>query len=185
MKRFLLILLIALLAIGAYFGFRMWKQVFGPGPRFSQTERILLIPTGATFDQVMDSLKANGIIKEEGTFRMLAKRKKYGPRVKPGRYVIPSGTNLNTLVNKLRSGEQDPVHITFTNIRRLPQLAGQVDKYLECDSADLIKAMHDPAVVDKLGFRSETIDQLVHPEHLRTLVDHHTRGLPGAHGQGV
>lgn len=163
MKRILLILLIVLLAVGAYFGYRIWKQVFGPGPRFSQTEQILLIPTGATFDQVIDSLKANGVIKQEGTFRMLAKRKKFGPRVKPGRYVIPSGTNLNTLVNKLRSGEQDPVHITFTNIRRLDQLAGQVDRYLECDSAALIKAMRDPAMVDKLGFRSETMISLFIP----------------------
>lgn len=163
MKRFLLIFLLVLLAIGAYFGFRFWKQVFGPGPRMSNAEQILLIPTGADLDQVIDSLKANGIIKQEGTFRMLAKRKKYGPRVKPGRYVVPSGTNLNSLVNKLRSGDQDPVRITFTNIRRLDQLAGLVDKYLECDSAALIKAMRDPQVVDKLGFRSETMISLFIP----------------------
>jgi UPF0755 protein len=106
---------------------------------------------------VVQSLKEEGLVTDEKTFRLLAERKKYTKRVKPGRYKVESGTSLNALINKLRSGDQDPVRITFTNIKALPQLAGQVAKYIEADSTELIQAMRDPATVDRLGFRSETM----------------------------
>lgn len=156
-SRIVLLVLVVLLAVGGFVAWRMYSTAFGPGPRFDDGDRILLIPTGTTFDQVVESLKEEGLVTDEKTFRLLAKRKKYVDRVKPGRYRVESGTSLNALVNKLRSGDQDPVRITFTNIRTLPQLAGQVAKYIEADSVELIQAMRDQTTVDRLGFRSETM----------------------------
>ncbi|MBL0044044.1 MAG: endolytic transglycosylase MltG [Flavobacteriales bacterium] len=157
MKRVLIIGLALFLAAGGFFGWRLYKTVFGPGPRFDNGDRILLIPTGSTYEQVVESLKQSGVVEDEKTFDLLAKRKKYASKVKPGRYRLPSGTSLNDLLNKLRSGEQEPVRITFTNIRTLPQLAGQVSKYIEADSLALIEVMRDQATIDRLGFRSETM----------------------------
>jgi len=159
MKRWRIFLLVSvvLLAVGGFFAWRMYSTAFGPGPRFDDGARILLIPTGSVFDQVVESLKAEGSVTDEKAFRLLAEHKKYPRRVKPGRYRIESGTSLNELINKLRSGDQDPVRITFTNIKTLHQLAGQVAKYIEADSTELIQVMHDPATVDRLGFRSETM----------------------------
>ena len=159
MKRYRipLLVLLVLLVIGGIVAWRFYSTAFGPGPRFEGEDRILLIPTGSMFDQVIGRLKELELITDEKTFRLLAQRKKYVDRVKPGRYRVESGTSLNALVNKLRSGEQDPVRITFTNIRTLPQLAGQVAKYIEADSMALIQAMLDPTTVDRMGFRSETM----------------------------
>ena len=126
MKRILLFLMLIALAIGGFFAWKMWRDVFGPGARFAAEEKVLLIPTGADLDQVMDSLKSTGILKDEKTFHWVAERKKYADKVRPGRYVVPSGMSMNDLVNKLRNGEQDPVRITFANIKNIPQLAGQV-----------------------------------------------------------
>ena len=165
MKRSRVLLLIAVLVIaaGAIVGWRLYQRAFGPGPVFEDGDRILLVPTGSDFDQVVDSLKAKKLIGDEETFRMLAERKKYAGRVKPGRYRIPSGMSVNELINKLRAGEQDPVRITLTNIRTLPQLAGQVAKYIEPDSLRLIEVMHDRSTVDRLGLRSETMISLFIP----------------------
>jgi UPF0755 protein len=165
MKRWKLILLVlALLAlITAGLGWRTWRTIFGPGPTLPTPERVLLIPTGAVFDQVVDSLRTAGMVKDETTLRWLAKRKNYVAKVKPGRYVIASGTSLNALLNRLRSGEQDPVRVTFTNIRTLPQLAGQVAKYLEVDSVSMLNAMRDPATMERYGFKPETMIGLFIP----------------------
>jgi UPF0755 protein len=163
MKRIVLLLLVLLVALGTFFGWRMYKQVFGPGPTFEAGDRILLIPTGSSYDHVVDNLKQSGLITDATTFDALATRKKYPEKVKPGRYRLPSGISLNELVNKLRSGEQEPVRITFTNIRTLPQLAGQVSKYIETDSLALIEVMRDPATAERLGFRSETMMSLFVP----------------------
>lgn len=161
--RILLIGLAVLAVVGALVAWQLWRRVFGPGPRSGEGDRIVLVPTGSTFDQLVDSLKAHRVIAEERMFRLVAQRKHFGPTVRPGRYRITDGISLNDLVNKLRKGEQDPVRITFTNIRTLPQLAGQVARYIEADSLQLIQAIDDQPTLDRLGFRSSTAIALFIP----------------------
>ncbi|MBK8341648.1 MAG: endolytic transglycosylase MltG [Flavobacteriales bacterium] len=165
MRRWRIIaLVIGILALAtAVVGWSLWRKTFGPGPGFAQPERVLLIPSGADLETVVDSLNAGSMIADEQAFRLLAKRKKYADHVRSGRYLIPSGISLNELINKLRSGEQDPVRITFTNIRTLPELAGRLDKYLEVDSTALLVAMRDPATMDRLGFTGTTMISLFIP----------------------
>ncbi len=162
MKKAVLYLILLALIVAGFFAWKFWKDVFGPGIRFPE-EKVLLVPRGADFDQVLDSLKATGIIEDEQVFRWVAEGKKYGAKIRPGRYVVRSGMSMNALVNKLRSGEQDPVRITFSNIKNIPQLAGQVAKYLEADSLSMIRAIDDPATMKRLGFTRESIISLFLP----------------------
>jgi UPF0755 protein len=157
MKRWkvLLVVIGLLFAAGGAVGWKFWKQVFGPGPSFAEPNKVLLISTGSGLDQVVDSLLTHGMITDEMVFRKVAERKKYSHRVKPGRYIVQTGTSLNDLINKLRSGEQDPVRITFNTIRRLPELAGKVAGYLECDSVAMLNVLLDPAVAQQYGFAQE------------------------------
>lgn len=161
--RWLLLFLGVLTVAGLGVGWHLYKRVFGPGPRFDEEARILLIPTGAEYGQVIDSLKVLGLVPDEVLFKRVAERKRLTARFRPGRYRIPSGMSLNALLNKLRAGEQDPVRVTFTNIRTLRQLAGQVARYIEPDSAAVIEALREPATLERLGLRSETAISLYIP----------------------
>ncbi|MGV9012012.1 MAG: endolytic transglycosylase MltG [Flavobacteriales bacterium] len=163
MKKILPVLFLLLVVIGGFFAWKLWKEVFGPGVKFATAQKVLLVPTGADLQQVLDSLKANGIVDDERAFSWVAERKKYADKVRPGRYVIPSGTSMNALVDKLRSGEQDPVRITFTNIGNLPQLAGQMAKYIEADSATMLDAMLSPSTAQRYGLTQETVISLFLP----------------------
>ena len=162
--RLILLALLLVLGVGGYIGWQVYKCVFGPGPRFEDGDRIVLIPTGSGLDQVIDSLKAQGLVADEQSFRLLADRKKYGAKVKPGRYRVKSGISLNGLINMLRSGEQEPVRITFNNIRTLPEFAAKVAPYIEADSLELIRAIRDPGTIEKLGLRPETMISLFIPD---------------------
>lgn len=164
MKRSLFLSLLVLLVIGGFFAWRMWTGIFGPGARFGTGEKVLLIPTGADLDQVVDSLNATGIVEDAKTFHWVAERKRYADKVRPGRYVVPSGMSMNDLLNKLRNGEQDPVRITFSNIKNIPQLAGQVAKYIEADSLSVIETILSPGTAKRLGFTRETIISLFLPD---------------------
>ncbi|HRN36993.1 MAG TPA: endolytic transglycosylase MltG [Flavobacteriales bacterium] len=162
MKKAFLTLGLLILVVGGYYAWRTWKKVYGPATGFAGKEQVLLIPTGAEMVQVQDSLQAGNIVSDIRLFRWVATRKKY-ERIRPGRYVVPKGMSMNDLVNKLRSGDQDPVRITFNNIRNLPQLAGQMAKYIQSDSLEVLTAIMDPATIRKLGFNQATIISLFLP----------------------
>lgn len=162
MRKFIATVLLLAAIAAAILGWLAWQKVFGPGARFAG-EKVVLVPRGADLDQVVDSLKAAGVLKDEQLFRWIAEQKNYGPKVRPGRYVVAGGTSMNALVNKLRNGEQDPVRVTFSNIGNIPQLAGQVAKYLEMDSLAMLRAIDDPATIKRLGFTRETMIALFLP----------------------
>lgn len=162
MKKAFLTLGLLILVVGGYYAWRTWKKVYGPATGFAGKEQVLLIPTGAEMVQVQDSLQAGNIVSDIRLFRWVATRKKY-ERIRPGRYVVPKGMSMNDLVNKLRSGDQDPVRITFNNIRNLPQLVGQMAKYIQSDSLEVLTAIMDPATIRKLGFNQATIISLFLP----------------------
>ena len=47
------------------------------------------------------------------------------------------------------------MRITFNTIHRLPELAGKVAGYLECDSVAMLRVLLDPAVAQQYGFTQE------------------------------
>ena len=137
-------------------GYWAWKKLTGPSASFTEESKVLYIPRGADLDQVVDSLNAIGAIGDEQAFRWLCKQKGYDVKVKPGRYRIAHGTSMNALVNKLRSGEQEPVRVTFNGIKRLPELAGKLGRVLEPDSLAFLQALMDGGAQRKAGYSAET-----------------------------
>lgn len=154
-KIILYLLLIAVLA-GGYFAWRLWQGIFGSATAFVAQEKVLLIPKGADLEQVLDSLRSDTIVADLELFRLVAGRKNYDQRVRPGRYVLPRGMAMNDLVDKLRRGEQDPVRITVGNWANLAKMAGQLAKVIEADSATLARAFRDPATAQRYGFNEAT-----------------------------
>ncbi len=147
---FLVLIIIGVVA------FWTWSRLTGPVTRFASDSEVLLIARGADLSQVIDSLKAIGAVQDETAFRWLCDRKNYTAKVKPGRYRIPNGMSMNALVNKLRSGEQEPVRVTFNGIRRLPELAGKLGRALEPDSIAFLEALMDRGIQQKAGYTPET-----------------------------
>ncbi len=104
---------------------------------------ILLIPTGSTLDDVIDSLKMNGQILNENHFRWTAGKMDYGDEtIKKGRYIISPYSNNRTLVTILRGGRQTPLQLTIHNVRTIDQLAGRVADRLEFDSIELTEYLN-------------------------------------------
>lgn len=125
----------------------------------NQKDKPLYIPRGASFSQVMDSLKKGEFLNDEISFRFVAKLLKYQDerRIKPGRYLMRAGMSNLAAVRKLRSGAQDPVRVTFNNVRLKKDLAGRITRQLAADSARLLQLMNNPATVAAYGFDTTTI----------------------------
>ena len=128
----MIIVLIAALG-GGYFYYKNWLQ--------SNTLKSgkLYIPTGANYEQVLDSIRP--FLKDEASFEWLAKQKKYPQSIKPGRYTIKMNEGNNSIIGRLRIGAQDEISIRVGNYSSIYELAGKMGTLLEADSEQLMKAM--------------------------------------------
>ncbi len=111
-------------------------------PAISQ-ETVLYVPSKASYRQVCDSLRKAGFVNDY-RFDLLAKIRKYPYYVKPGRYILTEGASTSKVVDKLRSGAQDEVHLHFGRVRCLADLAAKVGRQIEADSAALMALFTHP-----------------------------------------
>ena len=153
LNKWIAIVFVLAVIVGGFRAYQLYQYIFKPN---INTPGSIIIPLNATYDQVLDSLKKYEIIQDYAAFEWVAKRKKYAQLIKPGKYLLDKGLNTNEILNMLRSGDQQPVQVTFNNLRFIGELAGAVARYIEPDSLELLQKFTDPAVHEKFGFTEST-----------------------------
>lgn len=148
-RKYWIFILIILFAGGIWYAYNL---LFANNIYIIKEQKAFLeVPTGSDFEDVKKSLYSNGYIIHRKNFELVAKLKKYDQYIKPGRYGIKQGMNNLELINKLRSGDQDPIQVVFNNVRFPNELAGKIASQIEPDSLTLISLMTDTAFLDSLG----------------------------------
>jgi len=156
--------LAVIVTIGVFVAYFAYVAILKPNVHIDREYTHVYIPTGSTFHEVKAILINEGIIENEKTFEWLAEKKKYPNRVLPGRYRIYNDMGNNELINLLRSGVQDPVRVTFNNIRIKEQLTGVVSSYLEADSLSILNLLRDEEIMQNYGMNRETAILLFIPD---------------------
>ena len=139
------------------FTFYGYQVVYTPNILVDQKDRMLLIPSGATFKQVQDQLYEGEYVSDLLSFSTLAKLMKYDQYIKPGRFLLSANMSNIQAIRLLRSGKQEPVDVTFNNIRLKTELASRLCENLEADSTQLLTFLNDAKFVEKYGFTTENI----------------------------
>ena len=153
LNKWIVIAFIIAVVGGGFRGVQLYRYIFEPN---INTPGSIIIPLNATYEQVLDSLKRHDIILDYNAFNWVAKRKNYAKLIKPGKYLLDKGLNTNEILNMLRSGNQQPVQVTFNNLRFITELAGEISRYIQPDSLELLKKFTDPATFEKYGFTEAT-----------------------------
>jgi len=122
----------------------------------SLKDSYLYIPTGSDFDNVVQILSDDSLLRNLESFEWLALKKNYHNHVYPGRYKLDSLMNNNDIINKLRSGHQNPVKVVFNSIRTREQLASKISKQIEADSISLMNVFNDDSIAFQYGLEHET-----------------------------
>ena len=170
MKKLQKILIIcSLLTIVAIFvAFFARKTIFfTPNTTFST----LIIPKNPTFNQVVDSLTKNNIIKNTQSFKIAAKILKYDKNVMRGRYEIKANETNYQLIKKLRKGQHYPVIFTFNNVRTLSDFLQKTDKKFLFSTQELQKLLENAEFLHFLGFNRETLPALFIPNTYQIYYD--------------
>ena len=151
-KIIIAIALIGVVVLG-FFGYYVYNSIFSSNTSFDSSEKVVYIPTGANFQTVIDSLRP--LVKDLESFSLVAEKKGYANRVRPGRYILEKGMSNNDMVDRLRSGNT-PVKVIFNNQERLEDLAGRIATQIEADSLELLKSFKEDSFLSEEGFNQRT-----------------------------
>jgi UPF0755 protein len=145
-------------------GIDIYRKAFKPNV-FTKNKKVqfLFIPTGSTYEDVLELLYTNKLIKNKSTFEWAAERMNYKKHIQPGKYKLKNRMTNHKLILMLRSGEQEPVKLTFSNVRTLEQLAEIVSREIEAESSAIINLLHNEEYINQLGFNKYTIIGLFIP----------------------
>src|SRR5690606_35670372 len=129
--------------------------LFAPNVVSQDEEQYIYIRENDSFTDLTNQLKAAGL-KNTETFQMAASLMKYDDRIKTGRDKIGNSMSNDRLIRKLRSGDQDPVRLTFNNIRTKEQLAGRLSRQIMADSLSILNLLNDTDFLASHGLNKET-----------------------------
>lgn len=128
------------------FGYYIYNSIFTSNTAFDSDEKVVFIPSNSNYQTVLDSLRP--LLKDVESFNLVAQKKGYASKVRPGRYFLKKGMNNNELVNQLRVGNR-PVKVVFNNQERLENLAGRISSQIEADSLELLNSFKDAEFLQK------------------------------------
>lgn len=122
----------------------------------------LFIPTGTDFEAQTNILINSGYLKDSSEYVKVA-RNFDGEVVNPGKYKLDEGMTFQELFSVIVGAKQTPVKVIFNNIRDDKKLASVVSKYIEADSASILKAIQNDTLIAGLGFNRASIMGLFIP----------------------
>ena len=147
MKRWIAgaVLILLLLAGGL-----AWIALAPNTPAYEGT-RGVKIPRAASFEQVVDSLQAAGILRHRVSFVWLARLTGWHRQIKAGYYTFEAGASNYHLLSVLRRGLQTPVRVTIPPGSRPEVVAAVVCRALACAPDSLLAALRDSSLAAELG----------------------------------
>lgn len=154
-KRLIFFLVIAILGIS--FTFYAYQVVYTPNVLVDKDDRLLIIKTGDTFKDIQEELHEGKYVQDLVSFSFLAKLMKYDKRITPGRYLLKRNMSNLQAIQLLKSGAQEPVRVTFNNVRLVSELAEKITRNLGMTPEEFEAALTNFAMTNKHGFNSENI----------------------------
>jgi len=117
----------------------------------------LYIYTGSTYDQVLETIYKNKLVRNKKSFEWIAKKKKFNSKIHPGRYRVSNKMSNNAFINMLRAGMQEPVKLVINTARTADDLALRLSAQIEPSKEILSALMKDESYISQFGFNKQTI----------------------------
>lgn len=151
--KIIIAVVVVIMLVGGIYGLSLYKTYFAPNVNADET--YLYVKTGSNYEDLLTTLQSKNIIKDIESFKKAANKMNLAASLKSGRYRLKDGLNNRTLINKLKSGNQDPVKLKFQNIRKKEDFAAYMAKNMEADSTAFISVLDSLPLLEKYGFNKE------------------------------
>ncbi len=154
---FLLLVIVIIGGVGVYI-------LFGPNTGAFTQHEYLYIRTGATYDQVLETLEESGFVGDMAAFKLVAKALKLPENVHAGRYRVKKRMSNFNIVRMLRSGKQTPVKLVINRLRTKTDFVRLVSMNLEADSNQLRHLLGSSDYLDSFGVDTGTAMAMIIPD---------------------
>src|SRR6478735_3383769 len=139
------------------FSYYAWQIFMTDNIQVDKEDTYIYIRTGATFPEVLDSLEKRGILHDRLSFAFVSKLMKYQDNIKPGRYKLLKNSSNIEAIRRLRSGDQEALKFTFTNVRKKEDLIEIIGNKFEMNPADLSLLLNNPEFLKPYGFTPDNV----------------------------
>ncbi|HEU4829751.1 MAG TPA: endolytic transglycosylase MltG [Gemmatimonadales bacterium] len=140
------------------------------------TERIV-VPPGATFGNVLDSLEAHDLIGSRFFLKLRAKVTGADRAVHAGIYEIPRGTSHSGILRLLGQGQQLEVRFTVPEGLTIGDIAELAETRLGIPADSFIAAARDSLLADSLGIAVPSFEGFLRPDTYQLPSDITARAL--------
>jgi len=164
MKRFIQVLLFLIIVAGAV-GAYVYSNMITPKILADDAPTVFVhIPTGSSFDEVVELLDSLNLIQDRSTFELLAAQMNYKrDPMRAGRFAIKGGTMLHQMIQQLRNGEQSATKLVLTTEREPMNVAAKAARFIEADSFSIINLLLNQDFLDSIGYTKESLMSLFIP----------------------
>jgi len=137
--------------------------VFGPTTQ-KPAGGYFYISSGADFESVKKELLEQGVLRHTSFFNVVAKSIGYYDHIRPGRFQIPEGTSIFSLVRMLKSGRQAEIRLVINKVRTKEDFASLIGRHhFEASSNDALRFLNDNAKLRPLGYDTNDIMTVIIP----------------------
>ena len=126
-------------------------------------ERIV-VPTGASFTAITDTLVAHGLVQHPFWFRTLARLRGIQRSTQAGTYDLPRGQSAWALLTALRDGRVAMKRFTSAEGLTLPEVAEEAARQLGLPVDSFLAAARDTALIRSVGLDGKDLEGYLLPE---------------------
>lgn len=130
-------------------------ELVKPAAKTIQEATTLVVSEGANGGEIAAQLAKEGLIQNPTLFRLLLAYYEIDRDIKAGRYRFPSGTNLQGVLDALKSGQLDAVTITIPEGWRAEQIADLLEAKGVAQRQEYLALVHgDPMKLSQAVLKS-------------------------------
>ncbi|HKJ03377.1 MAG TPA: endolytic transglycosylase MltG [Longimicrobiales bacterium] len=127
----------------------------------------LVVPAGASFSTVTDSLVARGVVSTPRLFRLYARLRGDDRQVKSGRYALTPGAPWKEILDDLTRGRVMTVPLTIPEGFRLSQIAPRIAAISGVDPDSVLALLQRPGIDSTYGVPGPGLEGYLFPDTYR------------------
>jgi UPF0755 protein len=159
----LLLTAAAVVAITAYLAIK-WAEGPVVPAQDQPPSKIVVIPDGATFQQVASLLERERLIKSRSAFVLFGRSQSADRKIHAGEYELNAGMLPAEILAKLLNGQVILHPITIPEGLTMVQIADLIGQHGVADRAEFFRLTQDRAFIASLGIKAASLEGYLYPD---------------------